>query len=243
MFIDDKSRLITGFDFFFNDNSINMQKVFKDAVKTYGIPKQLYVDNGTPYRNEQLSLICASLGTVLVHAKPYSPSATGKIERSFRTIKDGWMRCSDWNEFKSLDDVRKSLLEFLYTDYNNKIHSATKQTPNERWHSEYDQVRFLENDVIDEIFLHRNKRKVRKDSTIQFENNLYEVPFKYINKTINFRYDPNNMDVIYIFDGETKLEECKPVDKIANSKIKRKHNIDYSKVINNDLDVIEMECE
>ena len=71
--IDDASRLIVGQALTFHDNAIFFQKVLKRAVKVYGIPKVLYVDNGSPYSNEQLSLICASLGIHLVHAKPYSP--------------------------------------------------------------------------------------------------------------------------------------------------------------------------
>ena len=59
--IDDASRLIVGYQFFLNDNAINFQHVFKQAVKTYGVPKRLFVDNGTPYRNNQLKLICATL--------------------------------------------------------------------------------------------------------------------------------------------------------------------------------------
>lgn len=74
MFIDDKSRMIMGFDFFLTDTAINMQSVFKDAIKTFGKPKRLFVDNGGPYDNKQLSLICASLGIELIHAKPYSPT-------------------------------------------------------------------------------------------------------------------------------------------------------------------------
>ena len=89
MFIDDKSRLIMGYDVFFNDTATNMQKVLKNAIKTYGKPKRLFVDNGGPYDNKQLSLICASLGIELIHAKPYSPEAKAKQERLFRTIKDG----------------------------------------------------------------------------------------------------------------------------------------------------------
>ena len=75
MFIDDKSRMIMGFDFFLNDNAVNMQKVLKLAIKTYGKPKRLFVDNGTPYANKQLSLICATLGIELIHAKAYSPES------------------------------------------------------------------------------------------------------------------------------------------------------------------------
>lgn len=71
--IDDASRLIVGQSLTFHDNAVFFQKVLKTAVKTYGIPKVLYVDNGSPYANEQLSLICANLGIHLIHAKPYSP--------------------------------------------------------------------------------------------------------------------------------------------------------------------------
>lgn len=74
-FIDDKSRLLMGFETFMNDNAINMQKVFKSAVKTYGKPKRLFVDNGGPYSNNQLINICASLGTILIHAKPFKGSS------------------------------------------------------------------------------------------------------------------------------------------------------------------------
>lgn len=71
--IDDASRLIVGQALTFHDNAIMFQQVLKKAVKTYGIPKVLYVDNGSPYANGQLELICANLGIHLIHAKPYSP--------------------------------------------------------------------------------------------------------------------------------------------------------------------------
>lgn len=71
--IDDASRMIVGQALTFRDTAVFFQKVLKTAVKTYGIPKVLYVDNGAPYANEQLSLICANLGIHLIHAKPYSP--------------------------------------------------------------------------------------------------------------------------------------------------------------------------
>ena len=241
MFIDDKSRMITGFDFFLNDNAVNMQSVFKKAIKTYGKPKKLFVDNGASYENKQLALICARLGVELIHAKPYSPESKAKIERSFRTIKDGWMRCTDWNSFTNLEEERKSLQEFLYNEYINCTHSSTNETPNARWHNEYHLVTFLDEKFIDESFLHKVERKVRNDKTIKIENVYYEVPFKYVGKTIEIRYDPKERKEVYVFENNQKLETCKPVDKVSNSKIKRKNNIDYSKVINDERDVISVE--
>lgn len=91
LFLDDASQMVVGFDFFFQDTAIHMQQVFKKAITKYGVPKRLYVDNGAPYRNEQLQLICAALGVVLINTKPYDAKSKGKIERLFRTIKDHWM--------------------------------------------------------------------------------------------------------------------------------------------------------
>ena len=71
--IDDASRLIVGQTLTYHDNAIVFQEVLKRAIKIYGIPKILYVDNGSPYANGQLSLICANMGIHLIHAKPYSP--------------------------------------------------------------------------------------------------------------------------------------------------------------------------
>ena len=241
MFIDDKSRMIMGYDIFTNDNAINMQKVFKNAIKTYGKPKKLFVDNGGPYDNKQLSYICATLGVQLIHAKPYTPEAKAKQERLFRTIKDGWMRCSDWNAFETLEDIKKSLSEFLYKKYINSVHSITKMTPNDRWHEEYEKVKFLEEDFIEESFLHRTFNKVRLDRTISFNKEYYEVPFKYVGQTLEFRYDPLNFEKLYLYENNKRICEILKVDKVSNSKVKRKDGIDYSKVLNDTRDVKEKE--
>ena len=43
------------------------------------------VDNGAPYSNEQLSLICGSIGTALIHNRPRDGASKGKqlYERYF----------------------------------------------------------------------------------------------------------------------------------------------------------------
>ena len=232
MIIDDASRLIVGYDFFFEDNAINMQKVLKSAIKKYGVPKQLYVDNGSPYKNEQISLITARLGIKLIHAKPYSPTGKGKIERSFRTIKDGWLNCSDWNEFRTIEDVKDSFSNYLYKEYINKEHSETKITPNNKWHNEIKELKQLEEEKIEEAFMHSRLSKVYNDSTIQINNEKYEVPYKYVGQKIEVRYYVSNPKEIIIYKDGKRCETCKLVDKKANSRVYRKNNIDYDKMIN-----------
>ena len=164
-----------------------------------------------------------------------------KQERLFRTIKDGWMRCTDWNEFKSIEDEIKSLNEFLYKKYIHKEHSVLKQSPSDRWHEEYDQVQFLEEEKIEESFLHRTSKKVRLDQVISFNKEYYEVPYKYVGQVIEIRYDPLNLKELYIYEKERKIMSIEKVDKVANSKIKRKEGIDYARIVNDERLVEEKE--
>ncbi len=232
--IDDASRLITHGEFFFNDNAVNMQIVFKKAVSKYGKPKRLFVDNGSAYKNDQLTLICASLGVILIHTKAYSPESKGKIERVFRTIKDNWMHGVDWNEFNSLYDLNISFNKYLSEKYLNKEHSSLGMSPRERYLKDSSRINFIPIELIEDHFLHRVTRKVNSDSTIQLHSKFFEVPQKYIGQKINVRYSPASIDVAYIFDKDNSMTDTVyPLKKVDNSKIKR-NNLDYTRITGGD---------
>ena len=220
--IDDASRLIVGQALTFHDNAVFFQKVLKKAVKTYGIPKVLYVDNGSPYANEQLSLICANLGIHLIHAKPYSPRGKGKVERCFRTVKDGFFNTIDWNSITSIEQVQSMYNEFLNTNYLNTKHSAIGTTPKERFMRDFSNISRKTDIQIDECFLHRSIRLVKSDATISFNNTIYEVPQQFIKKYITIKYKPEDLTELYIYnDKNERLHTIKSIDKISNSKYKR----------------------
>jgi len=227
-FIDDASRLITHAEFYFNDNGTNVQMALKKAIYKFGIPKRLYVDNGGSYANHQLQLICASLGIILIHTPPYSPQKKGKIERSFRTLKDTWMNGLDWKQFQSLASLNHTLSEFVNEKYNNREHSVIKETPKNRWLSDAQLVKHLPQDVIEDSFLHRIDRKVYSDATVRIESVIFEVPPQYIGHTINIRYSPDSLSSAYIFNEKNTVEHTIfPLRRVDNSKVKRK-TIDYS---------------
>ena len=227
-FIDDASRLITHAEFYFNDNGLNVQLALKKAIYKFGVPKRLYLDNGSPYANKQLQLICASLGIILIHTTPYSPEKKGKIERSFRTLKDTWMNGLDWNQFHGLPSLNHALSEFVNEKYNNREHSVTKATPKDRWLADAGLVKHLPQDVIEDSFLHRIDRKVYGDATIRIDSTVFEVPPQYIGHSINVRYSPGNLSSAYIFNEKNIVEHTVfPLRRVDNSKVKRK-TIDYS---------------
>ena len=63
--IDDASRFILGADVFFNDTFVNLMSVMKSAVSKYGRPKVFNFDNGPAYKNRQMELLAARIGSVI----------------------------------------------------------------------------------------------------------------------------------------------------------------------------------
>lgn len=236
-FIDDASRLILHGEFFFQDNAVNMQTVFKKAISKYGIPKNIFVDNGKTYKNDQLRLICASLGISLIHTKAYSPQSKGKIERSFRTIKDNWMNGINWNDYASLEVLNIDFIKYLNEKYTNSIHSSLGEAPRNRYLKDSERIKFISPEDLDNHFLHRVSRKVSNDATISLNCMQFEVPAKYIGQKINIRYSPIDLDKAYIFNRDNKISDTiYPLKKVDNSKIKR-NVIDYSKMNGGNNDV------
>jgi len=227
-FLDDASRMIVHAQFYLNDNAVNMQDSFKQAISKFGRPKLLFVDNGKSYDNLQLQHICASLGIVLAHSRPYVPKGRGKIERSFRTIKDGWMNCTDWSTFSSLGDVDASFSGYLSEKYTNSIHSSLNSTPKERFLRDYDKICHIPIEELNYHFLHRKECRVTNAAIINLLNSEYEAPQRYIGSKVKIRYMPTDLSEVYIFSDDGKLlHTIYPVKKIENSKIKRAA-IDYT---------------
>lgn len=218
--IDDASRMIVGCDVFFNDNFANYMSVLKQAIKRYGKPKLLNVDNGAPYKNGQIELLCARLGTSLHHCAPYEPTGKAKIERWFRTMKDHFMAIYNLNAKTTIDSYRFDLLDYV-NSYNNKIHSSLNGlSPVQRFFDGKDQILKLDPDLLDKIFLIEVERKVTADSIISLDSLEFEVPYKYANKKIKIRYSTDYKSV-FVVNPDNSLSKIALVDKISNSKIKR----------------------
>ena len=203
MIIDDHSRLLVGGELFYNDNACNFQKVLKDAIATYGIPDKLYVDNGCSYSNAQLSMICVSLGILLLHTRVRDGASKGKVERHFRTLKERWLYTLDINKITSLSQFNGMLKDYM-RDYNTTFHRGIDTIPLERYQASKDHPRKPESrQWLDDCFYNRITRKVRKDSTISIDRVCYDVPMQFISAKVEVRYLPDDMTSAYIlFDGE-----------------------------------------
>lgn len=116
--------------------------------------------------------------------------------------------------------------EFLNESYINTKHSSIEMAPRERFMKDFENIKRKTNEQIEESFLHTIKRNVKSDSTISLNAVLYEVPQKYIKTTITVKYNPENMEELYIYgENGKRLETVKKLDKQANSKYKRQERV------------------
>ena len=231
MIIDDHSRFLVGGGLFYNDNAYNFQKVFKDAVAAHGIPAKLYVDNGCSYSNEQLSLICGSIGTVLLHTKIRDGASKAKIERQFRTLKETWLYTLDLDSITTLAQFNRLLKDYMRT-YNTSVHSGIGTTPMDRYQQSRSSIRSPKSrEWLEECFLNRTTRKVNKDSTVSIDKVSYDVPMQFISSKVEIRFLPDDMSSAFIlYEGEHY--PIRPTDKNENCRTKRNNtpSIDYSRI-------------
>lgn len=218
--IDDASRFITGADLFFNDNFVNLMSVMRSAVAKYGRPKVWRFDNGRTYRNRQMDLLSARIGTTLSYCQPYTPQGKSKIERWFLTLKDHWYASLDLTEFRSLDELRGSFQEWV-RKYNQTPHSSLRgKTPQERFFSEPEQIRRLTDQDLDRSFLLETDRRVSADSVIVIDHVEYEVDCRYAKQKLRIRYSPD-MKEVYIVEQDGTLTPVRLLNKVENASVKR----------------------
>lgn len=150
------------------------------------------------------------------------PSQSGKIERSFRTLKDGFLNCTDWDSFTSIEDLNIKFKEYLQGNYNTVLHSSIQSTPRDRYIKDEHLIKFKPAEILDNMFLHIDEKTVSSDSLIRVMKTDYETPTKYIKQRVLVKYAPDDLSCIYIVNkDDNSLIKILPVDKIANSKIKR----------------------
>lgn len=219
-FIDDASRVICHAQFFTNENIDALITAMKAAFYKRGVPKQLYVDNGSIYCSQEITLICARVGCILRHTPVRDGAAKGKIERFFRGLRDRFL--SHKLDLSSLEVFNKQLTLWIEEEYNSKKHSAIGMTPLSRFALDMKCINFLPpNGTNDELFYCEETRKVKKDNTFSFKNIRYEAPADLRKKTINIRFDRTRLDKVIVYYKNIRAGQAHEVNLIANSKIKR----------------------
>lgn len=156
-------------EFFMEERYPRLERCVQKAVLKFGVPHLFFCDNGSVYSAKQFQIMCAIMGTKLVHAKPYSPESKGKIEKFFQYVDSSFtgeanllINQGKLTTLKQLNDYLRSWLEA----YDNRVHRTTKQTPKKRYETQSEHTRHLSAELLKEIFLWEEERTVRKTAII-----------------------------------------------------------------------------
>lgn len=109
LFEDDASRLITGYGIFSKANMENTNQVLKQAIKKYGIPKQMMTDHGTQFtsvsretcpdpQQNMFQQLLKRYGIIHIKARVKHPQSNGKVERAGQTIQQLRKHYTNWDE-------------------------------------------------------------------------------------------------------------------------------------------------
>jgi transposase InsO family protein len=222
--IDDSTRVVPFASFALSENTSSFLPVFKQAILRRGIPKRLFVDNGAAFRSQQLQLVCAKMGTTLIHARPYHPEAKGKQERWFRTVRLQLLPRLTHQDLQSLETLNHRLWAYIEGEYHQSPHRGLNQlTPLDAWANRSSHVQLMGHRTdIDDLFLFEEKRKVQNDRTISLHGIAFEVETSLVGKTVTLRFDPEHPKApIQVWYDLERFIDAKPVDPLANCFVRR----------------------
>ena len=220
--IDDHSRRIVNIQAGFPETEAAFLAVLHGALARCGIPRTLYLDNGSSFVGRDLRLACARAGVRLIHSCPYEASSRGKIERFFRTLREQVIDRLDLASVKTVDDLNVRLASWVEGEYNARPHASLDgRTPREVWDEGEADVRWVEDHGrLAEIFRGTVTRHARNDATVTLDGKTYEVPGHLRRRAVTLSYSLLEPDRVWVIDGSTQVP-VKAVDAIANARRRR----------------------
>lgn len=176
--LDDASRYVLALAAHHTEREIDMLGLMVRAVRKHGPPDALYLDNGSTYRGQTLSLACARMGTALIHAKPYDAPARGKMERFWRTLREG---CLDFiGSIGSLHDLNVRLWAFIDEHYHRAPHGGLLgKSPAAVYEQTPRPVDAFDESMLRKALTIHARRRVR-DSTLPMDGTDWETDLHFL---------------------------------------------------------------
>ncbi len=222
--LDDASRHNIALEARKTEKEEDMLIIFVDALRRHGKPDALYLDNGATYRGDILATVCARLGITLLHAKPYDPQARGKMERFWRTLREGCLNFM--KSVESLEDLNARLKAFVDKRYHVSPHGGLLgKTPAKVYAMR--EARVMDEPTLRKALTVRNRRRVSNDSVLSFDGTSWELDQSYLaGQTVTVALcfaTPGDPPWV---EHEGKRYVLRPLDAVKNSARKRAQRVD-----------------
>ena len=170
-------------------------------------------------------MICASIGTVLLHTPVRDGASKGKWRGiSGHSKKDGFTdstsaRSAPWKSSMSFwrhisgNTIRQSIPRLKKRRCPlSAQRTSGKGTPVPEW--------------LDECFLNRTTRRVSRDATVELDSLCYDAPMQFIGQKVEVRYLPDDPEKVWVF-SEGKRYPMRLTNRVENGKAKRESIQDF----------------
>ena len=195
--IDDATRYILHAEFYSTMEQSIVEDTLHKAVEKYGVPRRIYFDNGSQYKNHWMKRACSLMGIRLLYAKPRNPQGKGKQERFNHTV-DSFIDEISLALPDSIEELNMKFNAWLSECYISKVHSALGTTPEIAFKSDSMPPHFIDSSVLARAFLHCEQRKADKSGCISFQGDKYDIGVRYAGKQVDVVYDPANAEILTI---------------------------------------------
>lgn len=178
--IDDATGKLTHMSFEENEGVIAVFNFWKIYVLTLGKPLIIYLDEFSTYKINhkgavdnkdlitQFERALRSLDIQLIHA--HSAQAKGRVERLFGTLQDRLVKEMRLLKINNPEQGNKYLKEIFIPKFNRQFSVVPKSEGNVHRTLSLNEV-----SKLNSIFSVHEKRKIKNDFTIQFNNNFYQL--------------------------------------------------------------------
>lgn len=219
--LDDHSRYIVAIQACASERESEMLALVVKALRRFHAPETLYLDNGATYVGDALSTACSRLGIALVHAQPHDPEARGKMERFWRTLREG---CLDHlGALASLHDVQVRLLAFVDQHYHAAPHASLMgKSPAQVYEAgrSPEPLELKEEHLASALTVH-GRRRVRRDGTVEIGGVTFETTAGFLaGRNVTVGRSLLNVTADPWIEHEDQRFELRTVDPIANGKRK-----------------------
>ena len=200
-FIDDHSRALVGYRWGHSEDTVRLEAALRAGLASRGLPRVVYLDNGSAMVSSQLLRALAILGITLTHSKPGQPAGRGKIERFFRTVREQFLvELTVPGALEAVGDLvrlNELFAGWVETVYHHKVHSETGQRPLERFLAAGPPT-LPTPPTLREAFLWSHQRMVTKTATISLHGNRYEVDAALVGRRVEVVFDPFDLTTLEI---------------------------------------------
>lgn len=186
--IDDATGKIVYMKFCKSENLEDILSFWKEYIIENWKPQYIYVDRHASYKvnspqdqfNEEMitrfQRWMTKLSIWIIFAN--SPEAKWRVERWFQTHQDRLVKKMRLTEIRTYEEANIYLNNIYINEHNNKFSVEAKDSKDL-----HEELSNNELDLFDEYFAKESTRKLKRDWTIEYNNNKYQLPMNTILKS------------------------------------------------------------